>query len=184
MKQSTSPKLGYSDLIVTRVHHSPMIGDIKAATCKQERFRAGSTLRPIRNDTSIAVSPTRPLLRFFFFFLSKIRSTLVFTYTAALWRSAERLSIVEFISFRISRVYRYCPPLSLAGYSVSLALTPASAPPSFFPLSFSPSQMLRFSPERPLIQPLSPIPLFIPNHREPGRSLIPILFPTPPWLYR
>lgn len=184
MKQSTSPKLGYSDLIVTRVHHSPMIGIPKRQLVSKKDSEP--VLRSVPSETTrrLPFPLPVPFSFFFFFFLSKIRSTLVFTYTAALWRSAERLSIVEFISFRISRVYRYCPPLSLAGYSVSLALTPASAPPSFFPLSFSPSQMLRFSPERPLIQPLSPIPLFIPNHREPGRSLIPILFPTPPWLYR
>ena len=96
-------------------------------------------------------------------FLSRIESASS-THTGALWRLTGRLSIAEFISFRISSLGYHCPP--------SRSFTPL--PPSFSLLFL----WICVSLCHPFYIPNSA--LFIPNHpARRNQSLIPILFPFP-----
>lgn len=65
MKQSTSPKLGYSDLIVTRVHHSPMIGIPKRQLVSKKDSEP--VLRSVPSETTRRLPFPLPVPFSFFF---------------------------------------------------------------------------------------------------------------------
>ena len=65
MKQSTSPKLGYSDLIVTRVHRSPMIGIPKRQLVSKKDSEP--VLRSVPSETTRRLPFPLPVPFSFFF---------------------------------------------------------------------------------------------------------------------